>query len=135
MGVTILQCKQCKRLFQSFGSSFCPDCVQKLEENFELVRKYIYDNPHANVVEISQETDVPERDILYFLKEGRLSIAEGDGMLLCENCGRSIITGRYCDHCKKIFEKELSAVYVGPEKKKQDRASGLGKMHIDLNDR
>ncbi len=135
MGVSISQCKECKRLYQSFGSSYCPDCAQKLEDNFELVRKYIYDNPNANVVETSQETGVSERDILYFLKEGRLSLAEGDGLLLCENCGRSVNTGRYCEQCKRIFEKELSAVYVDPANKKQNRASGLGKMHIDFKDR
>lgn len=135
MGATVLQCKQCNRLFQSFGAVYCPECTQRLEEKFELVKKYIYDNPHANVVTISQDTEVPVRDILYFLKEGRLSIEKGDGLLLCENCGRSISTGRFCDRCKNMFEKELSAVCVKPEAKKERTSEGLGKMHINLRRR
>jgi len=138
----VFQCKKCRRLFQSLGTSpYCPKCVEDLEMNFELVKNYIYDHPQANVIEISEETGVPEKDIFYFLKEGRLSISEDNGMLNCESCGCSISTGRYCETCQKQLERELSAsISEAIEKVKkpssnEKRQAGLGRMHINLRDR
>ena len=141
MAEKILQCKKCSRLYQPLGTSpYCPVCMEELETNFELVKNYIYENPNANVVEISKETEVSEKDILYFLKEGRLSVAENNGMLQCEKCGCSIGTGRYCEDCKTKLERALSAsVNEAIAKVKQParkgKESSLGKMHIDYRDR
>ncbi len=135
MGATIVQCKKCSKLYQSFGNApYCPACMDELERNFELVKEYIYEHPQANAVEVSKETGVPEKDIFYFLREGRLSVNEGSGMLLCENCGRSITTGRYCEACKKSLERELSAT-LGNAADKRGQTTGLGKMHVDFKNR
>lgn len=135
MGATITQCKKCSKLYQSFGNApYCPNCMEALEKSFELVKDYVYEHPLANAVEISQETGVPERDIFYFLKEGRLSVSENNGLLLCENCGRSIMTGRYCEACQKKLERELQSSISGAMEK-SSRRSGLGKMHVDIHDR
>jgi hypothetical protein len=114
--------------------------VEDLEKNFELVKNYIYDHPEANAVEISEETGVPEKDIFYFLKEGRLSVSEDNGMLRCEQCGHSITTGRYCESCRNTLERELSATLSDAMQKAkqptgQKKQVGLGKMHINLRDR
>ena len=136
MGSDVKQCKECKKLFYSFGSSFCPDCVEEIEKGFDRVKDYIYDHPKANVVEISQETNVSEKRILGYLKEGRLTIDENNGLLLCEECGRSIPTGRYCSGCSRRLEHELRGAYISPEeKKKQEASKGLGKMHINFFDK
>jgi hypothetical protein len=108
--------------------------MEELDESFELVKEYIYNHPLANAVEITQETGVSEKDIFYFLKEGRLSVSENNGMLLCESCGRSIITGRYCEPCKKHLERELSAS-MGEAMEKKSHPTGLGKMHVNIHDR
>lgn len=135
MEATILQCKQCRRLYQSISAApYCPHCVEKLEKKFELVKNYIYEHPNANVVEISEETGVSEKDIFYFLKEGRLSISEDNGMLLCESCGHSITTGRYCEACNKKLERELSAS-VNESMQKLNQSTGIGKMHVDFRKR
>lgn len=135
MGLAISQCKKCTRLYQPLGNApYCPTCMEELEESFDLVKEYIYHHPLANAVEISQETGVPEKDIFYFLKEGRLSVSENSGMLLCESCGRSIMTGRYCESCKKHLERELSSS-LGDAMQKKSHATGLGKMHVNIHDR
>ncbi len=135
MGVAISQCKKCARLYQSMSNApYCPTCMEELENNFDLVKEYIYEHPMANAVEISQETGVPEKDIFYFLKEGRLSITDGNGMLLCESCGRSIMTGRYCESCKKQLERELSSS-LSDAMQKKSHPTGLGKMHVNVHDR
>ncbi|MFA5675334.1 MAG: hypothetical protein WDA65_02315 [Christensenellales bacterium] len=131
MGPQVKQCRICNKLFYSFGANNCPDCTERMERDFEKVRDYIYENPNANVVEISQETGVSEKVILSYLKEGRLTIAENNGMLLCEKCNRSISTGRYCKECSRMLEYDLRGAYVPPEERKQDGAKGLGKMHTD----
>ncbi len=143
MGGKVVQCKKCARLFQSLSSSpYCPYCVEELEKNFDMVKNYIYDHPHANVMEISTETSVPEKDVFYFLKEGRLSISENNGMLRCENCGCSIATGRFCEACQKQLERELSASVSEaiekvkpPSGQKGKRQGALGRMHIDIRNR
>ncbi len=132
---TVSQCKKCARLYQSFGNApYCPTCMDDLEKSFDLVKEYIYEHPLANVVEISRETGVPEKEIFYFLKEGRLSVSENNGMLLCESCGRSIITGKYCESCKKQLERELSSTIASAMQKKSS-SHGLGKMHVNVSDR
>lgn len=140
MAGKVVQCKKCARLYQSLGASpYCPKCVEDLEQSFELVKNYIYDHPQANAVEISEETGVPEKDIFYFLKEGRLSVSEGNAILRCEQCGRSITTGRYCDACKSSLERELSAsINDAIQKVKQPTGQNkkqTGKMHINLRNR
>lgn len=135
MAPSIAQCKKCGRLYQSFSNAqYCPTCMEELEKSFDLVKEYIYEHPLANVVEISQETGVPEKDIFFFLKEGRLSVSENNGMLLCESCGRSIITGRYCDGCKKQLERKLSNS-ISDAIQKKNHTPGLGRMHVNIQDR
>ncbi len=135
MALSVSQCKKCARLYQPLGNApYCPTCMEELESNFDLVKAYIYEHPSANAVEISQETGVPEKDIFYFLKEGRLSVSENSGMLLCESCGRSITTGRFCDSCKKHLERELSST-LSEAIQKKSHSSGLGKMHVNIHDR
>lgn len=135
MGSEVRQCKLCGKLFYTFGADNCPECTEKKEKEFEKVRDYIYEHPKANVVEISQETGVSEKMILGYLKEGRLTIEENSGLLLCEECGRSISTGRYCAGCSRRLEHELRSAYVEPSEKSREGSSGLGKMHIDFYDR
>ncbi len=132
MGPQVKQCKICNKIFYSYGAASCPECIEQMERDFEKVRDYLYENPHANVVEITQETQVPEKVILSYLKEGRLTIAEDSGLLLCENCNRSISTGRFCKECSRKLEYELRSAYTEPKEKKEGRASGLGKMHTDF---
>ncbi len=135
MDSRLKQCNICNKLFYSFGAGNCPECTEKTEKDFEKVRDYIYENQNANVVEISQKTGVSEKAILSYLKDGRLTIAEDNGLLLCENCSRSIPTGRYCKECSRMLEYDLKGAYVAPEDRKKGSAKGLGKMHIDYYDK
>jgi len=105
----IKQCKRCKRVFQSVGAAFCPECVIEMEEEFDKVRKYLYEHSNANVFEIVQETGVKERTVLSFLKEGRLSIKNNQGFLTCERCGVSIESGRFCKKCENDIGGQFEA--------------------------
>jgi len=120
----------CGRLFQSFGSSNCPECAEELDKAFIKIKEYIYDHEKATIVDVVEATGVPEKFVLQCLKEGRL-IIEGAEILKCENCGCSISSGRYCDYCRDKLADVLSSVVEN--KKKSDvapkKSRTLAKMH------
>ncbi len=136
------KCKSCGKIFSNMGRPICPECIKKQDEEFTKVRKYIYDNPTVKVEDVAEETEVPLKTILQFLKEGRLQLKSADGLLACEKCGIAITTGTMCENCKKNLASALQSsvapggAAVAPPKQKD--TSGLktqNKLHINLNKR
>ncbi len=103
----IRNCKMCGRIFQYNNIPYCHSCVLKREEMFVTVREYIWENPDANVPEVSEETGIDEKIILEFLREGRLELKKESIGLPCERCGAPIRTGRYCEKCTRELDVEL----------------------------
>jgi len=99
--MNIVQCTFCKKPFTSLGGRVCPACLEQIDKDFITVRDYIYEHKHSNIDRISEETEVKKPIIMHLLKEGRLIIdsPDGDGMLTCEMCKKSINTGRLCKEC------------------------------------
>jgi flagellar operon protein (TIGR03826 family) len=135
MGSKVRQCRQCGKLFQSLGSAICPECAEETDRCFKVVKNYLYDRPDANVFEISNETGVPEKMVLGFLKEGRLSVNASEDLLLCEKCGIPVSAGRFCSKCQSILESALNGAckheQVKPQETRISRSSG--KMHVDYH--
>lgn len=123
-------CKTCGKVFASLGERVCPDCKQKEDEMFVVVKEYIYDHPKASITEVSEETGVDESIILRYMREGRIEVAEGSiSVLTCEKCGKSISTGKYCPDCQKKLVNQLSQAqafsrhkddYNGPKMHSED---------------
>jgi len=136
MSSSIKQCKRCKQLFHSNGLGYCPECVVAMEQEFVRVKEYVYEHQSANVEEIAEVTEVPEKTILYFLREGRLSISESNGVLTCQKCGRSIPTGRYCATCTQQLERSLASA-ARPAASRGDKTAGnyLGGIHSEYKNR
>ena len=123
--MNIIQCTICKKPFQPLSGKVCNDCLRKLDEDFVTVRDYIYENKHASVDKVSEETGVSKQAILHLLKDGRLQIEDAAiGMLRCEVCKKPINTGRMCENCKKSLatkmDKSIGAGGKTPEQKKRD---------------
>ncbi len=120
-------CKRCGRIFNSTGSQYCPKCVVEQDDEFAKVKEYIRDNPGCTAPEVAKACDVKEKQILTWVREERLSFttAEGSG-IFCEQCGKAISSGRYCDVCKvnikTMFQEVLPHDYKvhSVEKKKQN---------------
>jgi uncharacterized protein len=134
MGTKIIECKQCKKLFQSFGSKVCPNCTEQLEKDFETVKEYLYNNPGANLVDVTEATGVSEKTVLYYMREGRLAIEGADSSLTCEKCKKPISCGRFCKQCQAELESTLYKSYVQSKQELADEAKKalLGRIHVDF---
>jgi hypothetical protein len=135
----VRQCRQCGKLFTSLGSDTCPACAEEMDECFRKVKNYVYDHPDANVTDISEGAQVPEKLVLRFLKEGRLSVDESVCALECERCGTPISAGRYCKKCQGLFQSAFNRVIPEqPERQTEKTAasrSGLARMHFDYKNK
>ncbi len=93
-------CAKCGRLYSSFGSPICNSCKAEEEETFLKVKEYIDENPSNDLKTIECETGVSARKILKYIKDGRIVITKGiSGEVKCDQCGKPISSGRYCDRC------------------------------------
>ncbi len=107
--MAVKNCTRCGRMFQAEGvSKLCDRCRDNDEEDFKVVREYVYDNPNSNIPDVSENTGVPEDKILKFLRQGKLVLKDEFSMVLdCERCGKPIKSGRYCDSCTHEMSNEL----------------------------
>lgn len=121
----IITCKACGRLFNYLsGSRICPNCQKKLEEKFMEVKKFVRENPQADINTISREKEVSVSQINRWIREERLIFSEDSPIgLPCESCGASIRTGRYCEACKAKISTGLRDAAGLNEKPKQVKSS------------
>lgn len=135
------KCKMCGKIFASTGGSECPQCIMDTEKKFGLIKEYLYNHPDATVVQISEATEVEEKMILHFLKEGRLEMKSADGSLRCEKCGVSITSGRMCNNCMNSLSNALSSVLPQketPAEKERKTRTGSGvtdSLHVNVTKR
>ncbi|MBM7615365.1 TIGR03826 family flagellar region protein [Alkaliphilus hydrothermalis] len=125
-------CVKCGRAFAYKGIDICNRCAHDDEADFKKVKEYLYDHPGATLQEVSEETEVSEKQILRYLRESRIEIREESNCLLhCERCEKSIRSGRFCNECVAEMRKEFSSV-LKPQSEatpKEKPRTGT-KMHI-----
>lgn len=131
----IRNCSNCGRVYVYNSFNVCPRCRKHEEKDFQKVKKYIDENQDANTSEVSEETEVPVRKIIDFLKEGRLEIKNEDNAILsCEKCGKSIRTGRFCDKCILDMDREFNRA-IGRAKDVSELQSNGLKEKMQVKDR
>ena len=103
-------CSRCRKFFNYIGGErICPACKEEVEKEFQKVKEYIRDNKGASVLEVSRECEVSERQIREWVREERLELSSRDGEFVCEKCGASITSGRFCDKCKNEMVDSLNS--------------------------
>ena len=133
------KCTNCGKLFTYIGRPMCPKCVKQMDEDFTIVRKYIYEHPNATVEEVSEETEVAVKTIVHFLREGRLEMKVADGSIKCEKCGKPINSGRMCKQCKEDIAGSLNSTLqknAPPEQAKSELSgskSAGDRLHVDVS--
>ena len=129
----VRNCKSCGKLYNYIGGPpLCPSCVKALDDKFDQVKQYIYDNPRAGVQEVSEANDVTTMQIHKWIRDERLAFTEDSMVALeCEMCGASIRTGRFCKSCKDKLSSHFGSLYedISEEKKKEFKEKEK-KMHF-----
>ncbi|KGG79975.1 TIGR03826 family flagellar region protein [Caloranaerobacter azorensis] len=126
----IRNCSRCGRIYAYDGiNKLCPKCRKEEEEEFKRVKEYIYDHPDANIQMVSEETGVPVKKILRYLREGKLELKTENNLLLaCERCGKPIKTGRFCDKCIVELKRELKSAVAKKDNIRRNKEKD--KMYI-----
>ena len=104
-------CPVCGKVFVKINRNLCPDCIEKEEKEFEVVRKYLKDNPGASVEEISEITGVDEKKVLRWMREGRIDVeySGGETGLSCKRCGAPISLGNLCSNCIRLLSGQMKS--------------------------
>lgn len=113
-------CKECGgvMIFKGVGEYCCEDCGGVAYDDYGRVRVYLEEHPGANIVEVEQNTGVPQKTIRQLLREARIQVADGSQTFLhCEICRKNIRYGRYCPECEKLAQRN--------REEHQDRVKGL----------
>ena len=114
----VKNCKRCRRLFNYIGGQpICPQCREELEEKFQEVKKFLFDNRNSTISDVVNNCDIDEKQVRQWVREERLEFSTGiDTGVTCENCGAPIINGRFCEKCKASMINDLQAAGRRPEK-------------------
>ncbi|MCL2461462.1 MAG: MerR family transcriptional regulator [Defluviitaleaceae bacterium] len=128
----VKNCPRCGRLFTEIKSPICPECEKAEEDAFQRVREYIDENEMSTLQEISDAAGVSPKKIMQYIKDGRLEISKGmSGALRCENCGKPISKGRFCDKCLLGLKRDINVMF-GKEEHDEPGEKQKEKMHSSL---
>lgn len=118
----IRNCKNCGRLFNVLsGERMCPDCKKEADDVFKKVKEYVQDNKGVSVEKVAKDNDVSIKQIRQWIKEERLELSDPVlSGITCENCGKPICTGRFCDGCKSNMANSLQSAFEKPKPKAEE---------------
>lgn len=120
--MNVRNCRKCGRIFNYVAGPFiCPSCKDALEQDFQRVKTYVGEHRGATINEVSEVCEVEVAQIHQWLREERLELAEGSGITLaCEICGGAIMSGRYCDKCRRDLTMGLKDVVRSAKKEEPE---------------
>ena len=100
MPAELKTCRICRKLFQYVvGDIVCPNCRKESEEQFKIVKDYIWSHKGCTIPEVCEACDVDAKQVKNWLKQGRLELDTPSIDLTCEKCNKPIISGRLCPSC------------------------------------
>ncbi len=112
------KCPKCGKLFVRANRPICDLCFKKDEETYEITRQYLKENPSATMEVLVEETGATKKQILRWIREGRLEI-EGETGVKCAKCGVPIKQGRICDKCATKLQSGLQSTVQQVEEPKK----------------
>ncbi|MET3697657.1 flagellar operon protein (TIGR03826 family) [Bacillus oleivorans] len=113
-------CPNCDKLFvKSAFRDVCDECFKEEEKQFETVYTFIRqrENRTATLVQVVEGTGVPEKQIIKFIKKGRLQLSKFPSLTYpCEKCSTPIREGKLCNNCQTKLRSQIEEL-----KKEQER--------------
>lgn len=115
--MNVRNCKKCGKLFNYVsGLPICPACKDAAEKQFQDVKKFIRENPRADIKDIVEACNVERMQIQQWIREERLEFTDDSPIkIACEGCGAMIKSGKYCERCKNTMAKNLSNAIDRPK--------------------
>ncbi len=109
--MNVRNCRKCKKIFNyTMGVVICPQCKAAMEDEFQIVKQYVYDNPGSDIRMVSEACSVDPNQIRQWVREERLCFSDDSPVGIgCERCGSQIKTGRFCEACKSEMTSELKS--------------------------
>lgn len=128
----VVNCPKCGKIFTRLRDPICEECKKQDEEDFQIVRNYLKENPKSILAEVVEQTGVSLKRIQRYLREGRLEVSEGIAdNLVCLSCGKPIVKGRFCRVCALELTQKVIPRKEEPEVKDK-YAKKSHKMHHDF---
>ncbi len=104
--MVISNCPVCGALYRPNQRGMCSRCAELEDQRFEVVKRYLEDNPDATLDVLAADTGIEKAVVLRFIRSGRL-VTRPQAGLTCERCGRPIETGVVCPRCAQEMTKEI----------------------------
>lgn len=123
-------CSVCEQLYVRTVRNICPSCHKKREDRFQAVYTFIRkkQNRQATMADISEAVDVEEKEIIQFIKEGRLELKSFPQLFYpCASCGEGIREGKICSSCHIRLKTDLEQ-----ETYEQERSERLREEHANI---
>jgi len=109
MSLNVDNCNQCGKIYVKNNYGLCPTCIKGLEKQYEACLIYLRQNHNCNIQELSDATKVPIKQIVTFIREGRISVRNNPNLTYeCEVCGTAIREHIMCEPCRSRLSKEAS---------------------------
>lgn len=134
--MNVRNCRRCRKIFNySMGPIYCMPCKQELEKEFQIVKKYVQENPGSDIRMVAEACEIDPSQIKQWVREERLYFTEGSNTgISCERCGVMIQTGRYCNRCKSEmtnnFKSAIKPTSSAPAQKNQGNPKANPKMRF-----
>ncbi|WP_010499458.1 flagellar protein [Paenibacillus elgii] len=121
MSLNVANCDRCGKIYMKNNYGLCPNCLREMEKQYETCLKYLRENRACSILELSDATEVPVKQIVKFIREGRISIKSNPNMTYeCDVCGAQIREHNMCDACRARLTKEARNMAEDEQRKKQN---------------
>lgn len=107
----LANCTICGKLFLKDHTDYCLDCYKEMEQEFKLITDFlkVEENRFASIEEISAFTDVAEKRIADFIRDGRIYVEDYPNLGYgCAHCGTLIKRQMLCTSCFDEFTSEVN---------------------------
>lgn len=107
----LANCSICGKLFLKDHTDHCLDCYKEMEQEFKLVADFlkVEGNRFATIGEASAFTEVAEKRIADFIRDGRIYVEDYPNLGYgCAHCGTLIQRQMLCTDCFEEFTSEVN---------------------------
>lgn len=115
-------CSRCGKLYAKHFQAVCQACIKEIDQEYIACTNYLRANRGATINELSEAASVSVKQIVKFIREGRISQIDGHNLTYtCEMCGDQVFEGRICENCRLRLSKEIE--HIDSVKNKSEKPS------------